>query len=200
MFALRPILPREELTYNYRVEWYGNWRSGQKCECGAPSCTGAFAAPEKGIKELAGRKRRARTAARGGGRWERRLLVESLLSAPCEVCTSSGNHADTLLCDGCDQSYHLYCLSPPLRAVPRGDWFCPMCTAKAHSLEQAAVDKARRAALVDMPLPVPEDRPLGAQTGRSSGRTHPAPPAEPEARPHQRRLRNGKVATTNFVE
>ena len=32
-----------------------------------------------------------------------------------------------LLCDGCDKGTHMYCLTPPLREVPQGDWFCPDC-------------------------------------------------------------------------
>ena len=32
-----------------------------------------------------------------------------------------------LLCDGCDDSYHTFCLNPPLDKIPEGDWFCPTC-------------------------------------------------------------------------
>ena len=32
-----------------------------------------------------------------------------------------------LLCDGCDRGYHIYCLKPPLKKVPRSDWFCSDC-------------------------------------------------------------------------
>lgn len=32
-----------------------------------------------------------------------------------------------LLCDECNRGHHLYCLSPPLTAVPKCDWFCPRC-------------------------------------------------------------------------
>lgn len=30
----------------------------------------------------------------------------------------------------------MYCLSPPLEEVPRGDWFCPSCIASAHDAEE----------------------------------------------------------------
>lgn len=33
----------------------------------------------------------------------------------------------TVVCDSCDATYHLDCLRPPLRQVPRGEWFCPAC-------------------------------------------------------------------------
>lgn len=32
-----------------------------------------------------------------------------------------------LLCDGCDHGYHIYCLEPPLKAVPERDWYCDRC-------------------------------------------------------------------------
>jgi len=45
----------------------------------------------------------------------------------CEQC-SSGLHGDVmLLCDRCDKGWHLYCLSPPLERVPRGNWYCSDC-------------------------------------------------------------------------
>lgn len=33
----------------------------------------------------------------------------------------------TVVCDCCDATYHLDCLRPPLREVPRAEWFCPAC-------------------------------------------------------------------------
>uniref|UniRef100_A0A8D3CA95 [histone H3]-trimethyl-L-lysine(4) demethylase n=1 Tax=Scophthalmus maximus TaxID=52904 RepID=A0A8D3CA95_SCOMX len=50
-----------------------------------------------------------------------------------------------LLCDGCDDSYHIFCLIPPLHDVPKGDWRCPKCLAQecgkppvAFGFEQAS--------------------------------------------------------------
>ncbi len=49
-----------------------------------------------------------------------------------------------LLCDGCDDSYHTFCLMPPLAEIPKGDWRCPKCVAaevskpmEAFGFEQA---------------------------------------------------------------
>ena len=38
-----------------------------------------------------------------------------------------------LLCDGCDDSYHTFCLNPPLNEIPKGDWRCPCCVAEEVS-------------------------------------------------------------------
>lgn len=42
----------------------------------------------------------------------------------CLTCGEDDDHANLLLCEGCNDEYHTYCLDPPLRSVPTGDWFC----------------------------------------------------------------------------
>jgi hypothetical protein len=44
-----------------------------------------------------------------------------------------------LLCDGCDEGYHMYCLSPPVKKIPKGLWFCATCT--LGSRDHARVDE-----------------------------------------------------------
>ncbi|CAG7729972.1 unnamed protein product [Allacma fusca] len=51
----------------------------------------------------------------------------------CQVCRKGDGDDWMLLCDGCDDSYHTYCLSPPLAEVPKGDWRCPQCVAEEVS-------------------------------------------------------------------
>ncbi|CAJ1051738.1 lysine (K)-specific demethylase 5Ba [Xyrichtys novacula] len=63
----------------------------------------------------------------------------------CLVCGSGSAEDRLLLCDGCDDSYHIFCLIPPLHDVPKGDWRCPKCLAEecgkppvAFGFEQAS--------------------------------------------------------------
>lgn len=49
---------------------------------------------------------------------------------PCERCDRSNDPEWILLCDMCDNGYHLACCIPPLMIVPDGDWFCPTCEHK----------------------------------------------------------------------
>ncbi|KAG7519301.1 lysine-specific demethylase 5B-B-like isoform X2 [Solea senegalensis] len=70
----------------------------------------------------------------------------------CLVCGSGGDEERLLLCDGCDDSYHTFCLIPPLLDVPKGDWRCPKCLAQecskpleAFGFEQAFRDYSLRA-------------------------------------------------------
>uniref|UniRef100_A0A672S523 [histone H3]-trimethyl-L-lysine(4) demethylase n=1 Tax=Sinocyclocheilus grahami TaxID=75366 RepID=A0A672S523_SINGR len=65
----------------------------------------------------------------------------------CLVCGNGNDEDRLLLCDGCDDSYHTFCLIPPLSDVPKGDWRCPKCLAQecgkpqeAFGFEQACRD------------------------------------------------------------
>jgi len=46
---------------------------------------------------------------------------------PCRHCGLPDNYNKMLICDACNQGYHMYCLSPPLVSVPESTWFCPVC-------------------------------------------------------------------------
>lgn len=50
----------------------------------------------------------------------------------CLFCGRGNNEDKLLLCDGCDDSYHTFCLIPPLPDVPKGDWRCPKCVAEVQ--------------------------------------------------------------------
>jgi hypothetical protein len=65
----------------------------------------------------------------------------------CLVCKRGDDEAFMLLCDGCDDSYHTFCLFPPLKEIPKGDWRCPVCVADickkptdAYGFEQSPQD------------------------------------------------------------
>ncbi|KAL5007746.1 hypothetical protein ScPMuIL_016552 [Solemya velum] len=55
-------------------------------------------------------------------KWEK-----SAENAKCKICRKKGNDERLLLCDDCNQAFHIYCLRPALPSIPRGDWFCPAC-------------------------------------------------------------------------
>ncbi|XP_057616841.1 lysine-specific demethylase 5D isoform X1 [Chionomys nivalis] len=45
----------------------------------------------------------------------------------CRICSRGDEDDRLLLCDGCDDNYHIFCLLPPLSEVPKGIWRCPKC-------------------------------------------------------------------------
>ncbi|NXY50693.1 UHRF1 ligase, partial [Ceuthmochares aereus] len=46
----------------------------------------------------------------------------------CYICGGKQDPDKQLMCDECDMAFHIYCLSPPLSAIPDDeDWYCPEC-------------------------------------------------------------------------
>jgi hypothetical protein len=58
-------------------------------------------------------------------------LVTDAVGVPadlaCAICGSPSMADPMLLCDRCDNGYHMHCLAPPLEQVPVGQWCCPQC-------------------------------------------------------------------------
>ena len=52
------------------------------------------------------------------------LQVDSYI---CRICSRGDEDDKLLLCDGCDDNYHIFCLLPPLPEIPQGIWRCPKC-------------------------------------------------------------------------
>lgn len=55
--------------------------------------------------------------------------VEALIGG-CQVCGTDEAPDTILLCDLCNQEFHMHCLDPPLVQIPEGEWFCPDCRPK----------------------------------------------------------------------
>ncbi|KAE9354507.1 hypothetical protein PR003_g3335 [Phytophthora rubi] len=71
---------------------------------------------------------------------------EEAVDLPCERCNRVDDHYSLLiLCDGknCKREYHMNCLSPPLEAIPPGDWFCPDCEKEKEKEREREREKER---------------------------------------------------------
>eukprot|EP00116_Pleurobrachia_bachei_P001751 sb/3462013/ len=72
---------------------------------------------------------------------KKEVVYENLF---CRVCNKGDRDDAMLLCDECDEPYHIFCLSPPLERIPNGEWRCPICLAKelenrSFGFEQSAL-------------------------------------------------------------
>ncbi|EMG47480.1 JHD2 Histone demethylase JHD2 [Candida maltosa Xu316] len=45
----------------------------------------------------------------------------------CLICGEHDHPSETLLCDNCDNPFHMKCLNPPLSSVPATNWYCDKC-------------------------------------------------------------------------
>jgi len=49
-------------------------------------------------------------------------------SDDCLVCRKDeGEENSPIICEKCDNAYHLKCIKPPLSSIPDGEWFCDSC-------------------------------------------------------------------------
>jgi len=55
------------------------------------------------------------------------MWSKSISRSKCRLCRKKGDDETMLLCDCCDGGHHMSCLTPPLKHVPSGDWYCPSC-------------------------------------------------------------------------
>lgn len=76
----------------------------------------------------------------------RRNHADPLAKYICHICTRGDGEEAMLLCDGCDDSYHTFCLIPPLSDIPKGDWRCPKCVVEEVSkpVEAFGFEQAQR--------------------------------------------------------
>ena len=59
----------------------------------------------------------------------------------CQDCSSGLRASKMLLCDACDDGWHLDCLTSPLEDVPEGLWLCDACVhCSSHSHGHAPGD------------------------------------------------------------
>ncbi|KAL7485060.1 hypothetical protein ACHAW6_010688 [Cyclotella cf. meneghiniana] len=66
----------------------------------------------------------------------------------CRVCFNKFGKEQTILCDKCDQEYHTFCLSPPMKKLPdeEVEWLCPACIDDEKKKKSADARKAAAAA------------------------------------------------------
>lgn len=58
-------------------------------------------------------------------------------SCLCRGCLTDRDDDKIVLCDGCDQAFHIYCMQPPRTSIPKGKWFCTICEEGIQRIRKA---------------------------------------------------------------
>ncbi|XP_051139203.1 PHD finger protein EHD3 isoform X2 [Andrographis paniculata] len=48
----------------------------------------------------------------------------------CRQCGEKSDGGNGLVCDSCEEMYHISCIEPAVKEIPTRSWFCANCTAK----------------------------------------------------------------------
>lgn len=90
----------------------------------------------------------------------------------CEVCGECNREDRMLLCDGCDNGYHMECLTPPVEFVPLDEWLCPACSSHHQERGEEAEEERGDNQVMEVPRArTTRGRPRGGTARRGSGRT-----------------------------
>ncbi|KAI3983968.1 hypothetical protein MKX01_035095 [Papaver californicum] len=52
----------------------------------------------------------------------------------CRPCGMKANGKDYLVCDLCEEMFHVSCIEPPVEGIPPKNWYCTNCTAAGTEL------------------------------------------------------------------
>ncbi|XP_022981421.1 PHD finger protein EHD3-like [Cucurbita maxima] len=52
----------------------------------------------------------------------------------CRSCGEKAEGIDCLVCDSCEEIYHISCIKPPVKEIPLKSWFCASCISSGFSL------------------------------------------------------------------
>ncbi|XP_022720178.1 lysine-specific demethylase 5B isoform X3 [Durio zibethinus] len=97
-----------------------NWERGKSCKRGIHE----DAKSENKVKVSSSKRRRKNS---DHEKVKVCKVEEEELDQICEQCRSGLHGEVMLLCDRCNKGWHIYCLSPPLKQVPPGNWYCFEC-------------------------------------------------------------------------
>ncbi|KAK2971633.1 hypothetical protein RJ640_003453 [Escallonia rubra] len=74
-----------------------------------------------------------------------RLSSDSSSLRPCKLCDKSETTLNMLICDQCEDAFHVSCCKPSIKSVPLDEWFCLPCSRKKRKIlrEINDIDRCR---------------------------------------------------------
>ncbi|XP_055960501.1 uncharacterized protein LOC126669536 isoform X2 [Mercurialis annua] len=53
---------------------------------------------------------------------------------PCKICARPESPIKMLICDNCEEAFHLFCCNPRVKKIPQDEWYCHSCSKKRKIL------------------------------------------------------------------
>ena len=60
---------------------------------------------------------------------EQREDCSAYRACTCRRCGDNADERDCLVCDSCEEMYHVSCIEPAVKEIPPKSWYCALCTA-----------------------------------------------------------------------
>ncbi|KAK3026805.1 hypothetical protein RJ639_041463 [Escallonia herrerae] len=85
-----------------------------------------------------------------------RVSSDSSSLRPCKICDQSETTLNMLICDQCEDAFHVSCYKPSIKSVPLDEWFCLPCSRKKHKIlrEINDIDRCRNLTSKDASSPI----------------------------------------------
>lgn len=62
------------------------------------------------------------------------ITTDNCCSKTCKVCEQVETTLNMLICDSCEESFHMSCWNPRIKRIPVGEWLCNTCLKKKRKL------------------------------------------------------------------
>ncbi|KAK6152197.1 hypothetical protein DH2020_014832 [Rehmannia glutinosa] len=59
---------------------------------------------------------------------------DNYCSKSCKVCEHMESTLNMLICDNCEDAFHISCYNPHITIIPVGEWLCSSCLKKKHKI------------------------------------------------------------------
>ncbi|XP_065336014.1 E3 ubiquitin-protein ligase UHRF1-like [Cloeon dipterum] len=62
--------------------------------------------------------------------------TQKCMECSCVICGGKHDEDKQLICDECEDAYHMECASPPVSEIPENEWFCHNCSHVDQDLQK----------------------------------------------------------------
>jgi hypothetical protein len=124
----------------------------------------------------------------------------SVLDVVCEFCGGEDDEDCLLLCDGCNNGFHTYCLTPVIDSIPEDEWYCSRCTPFISILREIQSDEESDVQHADNEVTLNQENSNSQNTSDNCRATSAKTKASSHRGPGFRRRRMKPTRTSFFLD